>query len=145
MKKIICFLLTLVSMLAFSPIGISQTNGNTQIVKISKQEFLSKVFDYTAPNASYKGDIPAVVDFYADWCRPCKMMDPHLKALAEEYGGKIIIYKVDLMVEKEIAEDLEIKSIPTLYFFPVKGDPTVVLGYQEKEVLKSIIEQELKP
>lgn len=145
MKKLICFVVTLVSMLAFSLVAVGQTNGNTQIVKISKQEFLSKVFDYTVPNANYKGNIPAVVDFYADWCRPCKMMEPHLKALAEEYGGKIIIYKVDIMVEKEIAEDLEIKSIPTLYFFPVQGDPTVVLGYQDKEVLKSIIEQELKP
>lgn len=145
MKRIINIGILFVAIVVFNQFSFSQNLEKGEIIFLSKAEFLAQIYDYTSENAAYKGDIPAVVDFYADWCRPCRMMEPHLKIIAEEYAGKIKVYKVDLMVETQIAEDLEIRSIPTLYFFPLKGDPIMVLGYQDKEDLESIIKQELKP
>ncbi len=145
MKKNKAFLILLFAFFLVNSTLFSQSAEKGEIVFLTKEDFLSQVYDYTKENASYKGSLPAIVDFYADWCRPCRLMDPHLRAIAEEYAGKVVVYKVDLVVETEIAEDLEIRSIPTLYFFPLKGDPSMVLGYQDKEDLESIINEVLKP
>lgn len=116
-----------------------------QVIKINQKEFVEKVIDYTSQDAKYLGKVPAIVDFYAEWCRPCKMLAPTLEELAAEYGGKIIIYKVNVDEEKAMSQALGIRSMPTLYFFPVDGEPTYTIGLRSKEELKEIISTELRP
>lgn len=116
-----------------------------QVIKINQKEFVEKVIDYTSQDLKYLGKVPAIVDFYAEWCRPCKMLAPTLEELAAEYGGKIIIYKVNVDEEKAMSQALGIRSMPTLYFFPVDGEPTYTIGLRSKEELKEIISTELRP
>lgn len=115
------------------------------IISLNKSDFINYVYDYTVTNASYNGKLPAIVEFYADYCRPCILMETYLKELLQEYHGKIVIYKVDLTVERELLQDLAISSIPLLYFLPVKSEPKIALGYLNKDEIREMIEEELKP
>lgn len=132
-------------MMCFCFLGaaFAQQADNQRVIEMTKQDFLDKVFDYTAPNATFKGNTPVIVDFYATWCRPCKMIEPHLNTLANDYKGKIVIYRVNVDKEKGIARDLEVRSIPTLYFFPKEGEPTIMVGYHEFDEIKQLIDNEL--
>ena len=100
---------------------------NMEIVHLTKAEFLKKVYNYEAnPNDwKYEGDKPAIVDFYATWCGPCKALAPVLEELAKEYAGKVYIYKIDVDKEEELAGAFGIRSIPTLLWIPQSGKPTV--------------------
>ena len=86
---------------------------------------------------------PVMIDFYADWCGPCKMVAPILEELSKEYAGKIYIYKVDVDKEPELAKAFGIQSIPTLWFVPMKGEPQVSMGALSKEQLKGYIDKVL--
>jgi len=99
-------------------------------IHVSRAEFLSKVFDYTkdAANAKYLGDKPCIVDFYASWCGPCKVVSPILEELAKEYEGKIYIYKVNTEDERQLSTEIGIQSIPTFIFFPMEGKPFSSMG-----------------
>ncbi|MGL5318013.1 MAG: thioredoxin family protein, partial [Bacteroidales bacterium] len=113
------------------------------VVKLTQADFLSKVFDYKANKSKWKylGDKPCIIDFYADWCAPCRKVAPILGELAKEYEGRVIIYKVDVEAEKELARDLDIQSLPTLLYCPVEGEPQVLMGLQPKEnYIKAISE-----
>ena len=111
---------------------------------LTKADFLAKVFDYeNNKDWNYKGDVPALIDFYADWCQPCKMVAPVLEELSEEYGGKIKIYKIDTEVEQELAGIFGIKSIPSLLFIPKDGKPQMAQGALPKPQLKEAIENVL--
>ncbi len=111
---------------------------------LTKSDFLTKVFDYENNKEwNYKGDVPAVIDFYADWCQPCKIVAPILEELSEEYDGKIKIYKVDTEVEQELAGIFGIRSIPSLLFIPIDGKPQMAQGALPKEQLKEAIENVL--
>ena len=142
MKKLICFVVTLVSMLAFSLVAVGQTNGNTQIVKISKQEFLSKIFDYTAPDANYKGDIPAIVDFYADWCGPCRKMSPALSAFATEQAGKVSVVKVNVDRYPDLSQKYKVGSIPYRVLFKDGKVVDTRVGMQSLAQLRSWVAPE---
>ena len=111
-------------------------------VHINKADFLKKVYNFEAsPNEwKYLGNKPAIIDFYADWCGPCKMIAPSLDQLAKEYAGKIDIYKVDVDKETELATAFGIKGIPALLYIPMEGAPQMLQGAQPKEVLKEKIE-----
>ena len=86
-------------------------------IKLSSEEFKNKVFDYTKEtNWNYKGSIPAVIDFYADWCAPCRMVASVIEELSKEYEGKVSFYKVDTELEQELAAVFQIQSIPSLLF-----------------------------
>lgn len=113
-------------------------------VKLTTQDFKDNIFNYeTEKEWSYKGAVPAIIDFYADWCGPCKMVAPVLEELSDEYAGKLVIYKVDTEKELELASVFGIQSIPTFLFIPVTGDPMMQPGAFPKKVFKQIIEEHL--
>ncbi|MEO9478001.1 MAG: thioredoxin [Cyclobacteriaceae bacterium] len=112
-------------------------------VKLTADIFKQDVFDYTTEKEwKYKGDKPAIIDFYADWCGPCQMVAPILEELSEEYSD-LIIYKVDTEVEQELAAVFQIRSIPSMLFIPVDKQPIMQAGALPKHVLKEVIEKEL--
>ena len=116
-----------------------------QTIHLTKSEFLAKVADYeTSPNEwKYLGDRPAVIDFYASWCGPCKMIAPILEELAAEYGDSIYVYKINTEEEQELAAAFGIQSIPTLLFVPMEGAPQMAQGAMPKNALKEAIDKVL--
>jgi thioredoxin len=114
---------------------------------LTQEEFAQKVFDYkTNKEWNYLGDIPCVIDFYADWCRPCKMVAPIMEDLAKDYAGKVHFYKVNTDKEKELAMAFNIQSIPAILFVPAKGQPQMSVGAMSKEeYAKTINDFMLKP
>ena len=126
-------------------INTTKTGKTMTTVKLTKEMFLEKVANYEAsPNDwKYLGDVPCIIDFYADWCGPCKAVAPVLEELAAEYDGKIIIYKVDTEVEQDLAAAFGVRSIPTLLFCPMEGAPQVSRGALPKESFKEAIKDVL--
>ena len=132
-----------------TPCLFAQTDNNNladnagEVILLSKQDFLKKVYDYEHNRDSfvYEGTLPCIVDFYADWCPPCKMVDPILKDLAKEYKGKIIVYKVNVDNEKALARAFGINNIPTYFFIPAKGDPQTSAGAMPREKFQKVIEE----
>ena len=106
-----------------------------EVVVLDKANFLTKVYNYEKNQTEwvYEGTKPCIVDFYADWCGPCKKISPILKELAGEYKNDIIIYKINVDNEKELAAAFGIQSIPTLLFIPAKGKPQLAQGALSKE------------
>jgi len=113
---------------------------------LTKETFLEKVFNYEVNTEwKYEGNLPCLIDFYADWCGPCKMVAPILDELSKEYDGKINIYKVDTEVEQELAAAFGIRSIPSMLFCPMDGKPQMAMGALPKQALKDAIHQVLLP
>jgi thioredoxin 1 len=113
--------------------------------KITGSEFIDKVYDYTQEgDLQFKGALPAIIDFYADWCGPCKMVAPILAELSQEYAGKIDIYKVNVDEEGELAGAFVINSIPALLFIPLEGQPVMHAGALPKPQLVKTIKDVLK-
>ncbi len=112
---------------------------------LTTAEFKKMVMDYDLHPQEwvFEGNRPAIVDFYATWCGPCKMTAPIVEELAKEYNGKIDFYKVDINKEPEIADAFGIQSIPTFLFISVKGNPTIRMGAMQKEDLEKIIKSVL--
>ncbi|MEZ4895702.1 MAG: thioredoxin domain-containing protein [Saprospiraceae bacterium] len=97
-------------------------------VKLTTEKFKTDIFDYTTEKEwKYKGDKPAIIDFYADWCGPCKMVAPILEQLSEEHP-EIVIYKVDTEVEQELSMVFQIRSIPSILFIPMDKTPMMQAG-----------------
>lgn len=102
--------------------------------KLTKKDFIDKVFDFEKEKEwNFKGDKPAIIDFYADWCGPCKMVAPIMEELAEEYAGKLDIYKIDTEAEQELAQAFGIQSIPSILFIPAEDKPQMAMGALPKE------------
>jgi thioredoxin len=113
-------------------------------IQLTTEMFKSDVFDYTTEKEwKFKGSLPAIIDFYADWCGPCKMVAPILEDLSEEYKDKIVIYKVDTEVEQELSAAFQIRSIPSMLFIPMDKQPMMQAGALPKENLIEVIEKEL--
>ncbi|MBX7094467.1 MAG: thioredoxin [Flavobacteriales bacterium] len=113
-------------------------------VKLTAEKFRNEIFDYTTEKDwKYKGTMPAIIDFYADWCGPCKMVAPILEELSDEYKDQIIIYKVDTEAEEELSYVFQIRSIPSILFIPGEGQPMMQPGALPKHVFKQVIEEEL--
>ncbi len=156
MKKItltIVLILSLVTVYAFTADKTIQqetkkeTNNKTEkrkmgTIHLTKEEFLKKVMDYENNPTEWKylGDKPAIIDFYADWCGPCKMIAPVLEELANEYADDIYIYKIDTEKEQELAAVFGIRSIPTLLFVPMGEAPQMAQGAMPKHAFKEAIE-----
>lgn len=158
MKNIITPLLALI--LSFSLMGCSGNEANAKgsekeksdekAIHLTKAEFLEKVFNFeeSAEEWKFEGDIPCIVDFYADWCQPCKIAGPILEELAAEYEGKINVYKIDTEKEKELAAAFGIQSIPTFLLCPEEGLPQIFSGIGQtpeatKEMFKKAIDEVL--
>ena len=112
-------------------------------IQMTKTDFLTKVHDYEKDMETWKylGDKPAVIDFYANWCGPCKQIAPILEELAKEYNDQIYIYKIDVDQEQELAALFGIRSIPTMLFVPMKGQPQMSAGAASKTDLKKAIDE----
>ena len=121
-----------------------ETNQNTskgEVIVMNKQLFISDVFDYEKTSDwKYKGNKPAIIDLYADWCGPCRTVAPIMKELAKEYNGKITIYKVNVDKERELAALFNATSIPLFVFIPMDGEPQLFRGAADKATYKEAID-----
>ena len=111
------------------------TEAEGKVIHLNKAEFFTRVFNYEKnPNEwKYEGTLPCIVDFYADWCGPCRAVSPILEELAAQYKGKILIYKINVDLDKELAAAFGVRSIPTILFIPAKGTPMMAQGALPKE------------
>lgn len=113
--------------------------------ELTKLSFQEKIFDYEQEKEwNYKGKLPAIIDFWAEWCAPCRMVAPVLEELSEEYKGKISIYKVNTENEQELAAAFGIQSIPSLLFIPINDQPQMAAGALPKDTFVQIINDVLK-
>jgi len=115
------------------------------VITLTKAMFLQKVYNYETNSKqwAYIGDKPCIIDFYADWCKPCKMVAPIMEELAEKYKDQIVIYKINTDQERELAQFFGIKSIPTMFFCPSAGDPQMTQGAMDKATYEKIINEVL--
>ena len=112
--------------------------------QMTTKDFKEKVFNYeTEQDWKYLGELPAIIDFYADWCGPCKMVAPILEELSTEYEGKLVIYKVNTDVEQELSTVFGIQSIPTILFIDADGEPMMQPGALPKHVFRKLSEEKL--
>jgi thioredoxin len=132
--------ITLIIAIAFATIFAFSAQAQ-EVIELNKQQFLEKVWNYESnPDAwQYNGTLPCVIDFNAKWCGPCRKMEPILNSLAAKYNGKIIIYKVDVDKEKELASLFGISSIPAFLFCPTEGDPRGTMGAYPADDFEKII------
>jgi thioredoxin len=113
-------------------------------IQLTADGFKEHIFDYSKEEAwKYKGSLPAIIDFYADWCGPCKAVAPVLEELSSEYKGKLLIYKIDTDKEAELSSLFGIQSIPTLLFVPIDGNPMMQRGAIPKKAFQQVIEERL--
>ena len=109
------------------------TSNNSKCISINTEEFNKKVYDTNSRRWSYLGDKPAVVDFYADWCGPCKELAPILEEIANEKGDEVVFYKVDIDKDPDLAKAFNIRGVPTVVYIPMQGEPNIVTGFKGKE------------
>jgi len=146
------FLLIIIFPLIFSecnadnPVSPLKTSiGGNTVVQLTNDTFKKVIFNYEAGSEwKYAGKRPAIVDFYADWCAPCRQLSPLVEEIAKEYSGKIDVYKVDTDKENVLAQKLGITGLPTLVFIPVEGKPQITMGALPKETLVKAINDILK-
>lgn len=122
-----------------------KAKGENSVIYLDADSFKEKVFNYeTSTEWNYQGQVPAILDFYADWCGPCKMLSPVLDKIQKEYDGKVQIYKIDTDKQKELAATFGIRSLPTIVFVPLEGEPQAAMGYRSKNDLETMITEILK-
>ena len=113
-------------------------------IQLTTQDFKDNIFNYEQEKEwKYKGNLPAIIDFYADWCGPCKMVAPVLEELSETYKDKLVIYKLNTEKEEELSSAFGIQSIPTFLFIPVEGQPMMQTGALPKKTFQQVIEEKL--
>lgn len=128
-----------IAALAF--LTISLQAGAQEVVQMDKALFLKEVYDYeNEPQWKYKGDRPAIIDLYADWCGPCRSIAPIMAELAKEYAGQIVVYKVNVDKERELATLFGASSIPLLVFVPQNAEPRLFRGAADKATYKTIVD-----
>lgn len=148
------FLTLLLTIFMTTSCGNASTNAETTHTEVSNkivpehltlETFKEKIWDFEANPDEwlYKGSEPCIIDFYADWCGPCKLIAPIMEELAADYEGRIKIYKIDTDEERELASAFGIRSIPSVLFSSVKGKPMMKSGALSKEAYIKIIEEQL--
>lgn len=140
-KSLVLFVL-LISLIGCTNTNSQESGKQGSVEKLTTAEFQSKVFDFKV-NKEWKfaGKLPCIVDFYADWCRPCKIIAPYLDELAVQYKGKINVYKVNIDHEKELAGAFGISGIPAVLFCPIDGKPNMSTGAQQKAEYERMIKE----
>lgn len=143
MKKTI---LIAIAILAFGFAANAQDKKDDSKVKhLTYNEFLHKVWDFEDDPTSfkYKGKLPAVIDFYADWCGPCRRVAPIMERLAEEYEGQLVVYKVNTDQERDLSTVFQVRSIPMVLFIPMDGQPLMQIGAMQERDYRKIVEEKL--
>ncbi|MCF6183237.1 MAG: thioredoxin [Bacteroidales bacterium] len=124
--------------------GIASVNSQN-VIHLNDASFKKNVWDYSKNSTwKYEGNKPVIIDFYADWCRPCKMIAPHLKAIQSEYGNKLQVYKINTDKNPQLANLFKIRSIPTVLFVPADGNYQQIIGYRSKAQFEEIVKSVLK-
>lgn len=143
MKKSI--LITMLILAVGITANAQEKKAESKVKHLTYKEFLNKVWDFEKdPNTfTYKGKVPAIVDFYADWCGPCRRVAPIMEKLAEEYDGQLLVYKVNVDQEKELAAAFQVKSIPMVLFIPKEGQPSMQVGAMQEEGYRQVIVERL--
>lgn len=122
----------------------SKSGEVSSVVPLTNATFKKMIFNYDINKEwKYEGNKPAIIDFYADWCAPCRQLSPLVDEIAREYSGKIVVYKVNTDKESELAQNLGISGLPTLLFIPAKGKPQMSMGAIPKETLVKAINEVL--
>ncbi len=131
----------------FTIVASNEGDETMKTINLTKEEFIKRVMDYQTNSKEWKyiGDKPAIIDFYASWCGPCRMVAPIMEELAQEYDGKIYVYKIDTEAETELAQLFGIRSIPSILFIPMEGQPMMTQGALPKAEFKKLIDDVLKP
>ena len=117
----------------------------SKVKQLTYKEFTKKVWDFEKDPSTfiYKGKLPAVIDFYADWCGPCRRVAPIMEKLATEYDGKLLVYKINIDQEKDLASAFQVKSIPMVLFIPMEGQPMMQVGAMQEAEYKKVVEEHL--
>ena len=129
----------------------------SKVIHLTYKEFIKKVWDFEKDPSTfnYKGKLPAIVDFYADWCGPCRRVAPIMERMAEEYDGKLLVYKINVDQERELAQAFQVRSIPTVLFIPVADgkqtrgaqasnpQPMMQVGALPEEGYRKVVEEQL--
>jgi thioredoxin len=124
------------------PSGNSSTGE--KVISMTSDLFKQQVFNFDVnKDWKFEGKLPVIIDFYANWCGPCRQLSPRVEAIAKKYDGKIIVYKVDTDKERALAQSMGISSLPTLLFIPVKGQPRSTVGAIPDEMLEKAIREVL--
>ena len=143
MKKLI-IITVLILATAFTA-NAQENKEESKVKHLTYKEFVKQVWDFEKdPNTfTYKGKLPAVIDFYANWCGPCRRVAPIMEKLAEEYDGKLLVYKVNVDQEKELAGVFNVTSIPMVLFIPLEGQPMMQVGALPEEGYRKVIQDSL--
>ena len=143
MKKSILFALIL--LVAGMTANAQEKKDDSKVKFLTYKEFLKKVWDFEKDPSTfkYKGKLPAVIDFYADWCGPCRRVAPLMEKFAEDYDGRLLVYKINVDKEKELSAAFQVKSIPMVLFIPTEGMPMMQVGAMTEEGYREVIEQQL--
>lgn len=139
--------LILIALVLMASAGLLAQDKTSNVKHITYKEFLKEIWDFEKhpDDFVFKGKVPAVVDFYADWCAPCRKVAPILEKLANEYEGKMNVYKINVDNEKELASVFQVRSIPMLMFIPKEGKPMVQMGAMSETQFKEVIDKNLMP
>jgi thioredoxin len=143
MKKAI--LIALVIIATAMTANAQEKKNEPKVKHLTYSEFLKKVWDFerNPTTFEYKGKLPAVIDFYADWCGPCRRVAPIMEQMAEDYEGKLLVYKVNVSEEKDLASVFQVRSIPMVLFIPVKGNPMMQVGALPEAEYRETVEEHL--
>lgn len=115
---------------------VDKLSSNGEVISLTNKMFKKKIFNYDVNKEwKFEGDLPVIIDFYATWCGPCKMLSPRVEAVAKQYAGKIKVYKVDVDLEDQLAQTFGVSGLPTLLFIPMQGQPQSSSGLISKEEL----------
>jgi thioredoxin len=124
---------------------IETTVVSGEPIQLTYDEFLKNIwnFEENPQKWVFKGDTPVIIDFYADWCKPCKMIAPILDKIAKDYEGKIKVYKINVDNERKLASVFQVQSIPSVLFVPMKGEPSMQTGALSEEAYLKIVKEQL--